>query len=318
MRALSLILMLATAVAAHAWPVEMPVLADSVGDVAAANVHWRLRPIGRGEARWGIIWNARDARSYDAAELRLPDARYADAFGRQEVELVCVRVDSGRADVTARHSFTVPSDVRREGLSLRLRLDAGASQAVLETGVAMPLLALPVGLQSGTRLGLYSETPADTLRRSISLTARPAPAYARFATVEQLRARLAESSDPTEAEWTPYDRATDPRRVTAPAGDFRLATLSDGRGGYDIVYLGGATADARWQPLRIKGRLSPTGFIGQYDLYWLDADGMPMGRDCSALMTDAMLLDLRFPLYNSSMRFRRVRTDETINQVLQP
>lgn len=288
----------------------MPSCLHPVGDVAEATMHWRLRPHGTGAARWGIIWNLRDSLNYDAAEVEFADAYYDDALGRTCGRLRLLAVRAGRDSLVERRDLCPGASPREGGYSLRLRLEPNAAAAVLEAGYAQPEVSLSVGLEPNTRAGFYSSVPADTLRCRFDVAGCSAAESAPFADVEALRARLASKTDAGEGEWVYYDRNTDPLRLSL-GGDYRIATLADGNGGYTIIYLDGAVENAdAWTPLRVKGRLRPTGFVGQYDLEWLDAFGMPMGADCSAMMTDGSLLDLRFPLYKSSVRFRRVLPGE--------
>ncbi|MDE6270742.1 MAG: hypothetical protein K2M12_07835 [Muribaculaceae bacterium] len=289
---------------------SLPADLHSVGHPSDLRMHWRLRPHGHETARWGIVWNFIDSLNYDRAEIELGDERYSDTFGREAAALHISRVREGEDSLIETVDFCPASPTRSTGLSLRLRLDPVTHTAMVEAGSAMAQVARDVEILTGTRAGFYSLADADTLRMQFECTSRPEPKSARYADVEALRAHLAATHDVNECEWTYYDRNTDPQRVSL-GGDYRLATLADGAGGYDIVYLGGARDNAAdWEPMRIKGHLSPTGFIGQFDLEWIDAEGMPMAADSSALITDGMLLELRFPLYKSSVRYRRTRPGE--------
>lgn len=303
MRRLIVSIFLAMALAAGA---ALPDSLHRVGNPSELRIHWRLRPHSHREARWGIVWNYRDSLHYDRAELVLADERYADVLGREAAELLITAVRHGRDSLVEKVAFSPASSARAGGLSLRMRLDPATRAATLEAGSARPQATATVDIIPGTKAGFYALSPADTLRMQFDCVERPVPEFAPFTDVGDLRARLAATTDVNECEWTYYDRNTNPQRVSL-GGDYRLATVADGVGGYAIVLLGGAGDHAAdWPPLRIKGHLRPTGFIGQYDLEWLDADGLSMGSDCSALITDGMLLELRFPLYGSSVRYRRV------------
>lgn len=124
-------------------------------------------------------------------------------------------------------------------------------------------------------------------------------------------ARIAASSDPMEALWQPLDHSNDPDYGRL-GGDYMLATLSDGHGGYDIVYLGGAGVYRQyWKPGMLKGRLSKTIFIDSYTLWWLDATFEPVARDAFARVEQDAILTLDFPHYKTSMRFSRVPRNKT-------
>lgn len=304
MRRLSVILIFA-AVFMSAGSQVLPERLDSIGLPAELMMHWRVRPLERGACTWGIVWNVVSRDCYDGAEITLHDARYDDALGREAAELRVYSVRDGAVASEQTTLFAPASSVRDGGGSLRLRMSRGMSQAFLEAGYGKPDISVPVSLGTGRRVGRYVLCKADTLRDELRVEGLPEPKFAPFESVDALRARLAASDDMNEAEWVYYDRDTDPRRLSL-GGDYRFATVSDGRGGYDIVLISGSD----WPALRIKGSLRPTGFIGQFDLEWLDAFGEPMGAECSALMTDSSLLTLRFPLYGGSVRYRRaVATD---------
>ena len=66
----------------------LPECLHTTGFVSRLRMHWRVRPLGHDEARWGVVWNVADSSCYDGAEMILRDARYTDAFGR---ESACLR-----------------------------------------------------------------------------------------------------------------------------------------------------------------------------------------------------------------------------------
>jgi len=307
MRAVSLFILILSVLPAyaglHVW--QSPVELDSIGRVSRLAMHWRVRPHGYEEARWGIVWNVTDSTAYDGAEITLHDGRYTDALGREAASLRIFTVRCDTVLYEELHDFSPAGSMRRSGGSLRLRLDKNAAQAVLDVGCRVPELSVPVRVMPHSRIGCYTLSPADTLRHEFSCDTLPEPVYASFENVDSLRSYLSASHDANEGEWVYYDRDTEPLRISL-GGDYRFATVSDGADGYYIVYVDGAEVNPDdWRPMRVKGHLAPTGFIDQYDLCWLDAFGEPMGSDCSALFTDGALICLRFPLYGSSVRYRR-------------
>lgn len=91
-------------------------------------------------------------------------------------------------------------------------------------------------------------------------------------------------------------------------GSYRIAVVdTDGSGGYDIRYLGGARENAaRWRPGMKKGRLKPTPFVNVFDVEWCDAEGSWMLFDVQAEY-DALAgtVTVKFPYQGSSIRFRK-------------
>lgn len=124
-------------------------------------------------------------------------------------------------------------------------------------------------------------------------------------TYDRLRAYLSKSQDKRERLWRYFDRVNDPE-LGRLGGEYTLATVADGRGGYTILYVSGAkTNRSRWKSMMIKGHLTPTIYEDQYDLTWYDAMMRPVSTDCSAVMSPAML-EVKFPLYDTSFRFAPV------------
>ena len=281
-----------------------PVQAQNIGHPQSLRCHWRVRPAAAGESRTGIVWNFSDSANYDEAVLTIADSRHTDAFGRESAGLVLRSVRDGKELRSESHNFSPAENIASAGISMMLELAEGATQPMLHVGVRRPDISLPVNIEPDTHIHPFADTAVDTLLWNLNAQQRPAAEYAAFADVRSLTEYIAASHDINECVWTYHDRDTDPLRVSL-GGDYRLATVRDSSGGYKIVYLSGHDS---WQPLRIKGRMKPTGFIGEYDLDWLDADGVSMGPDCSALISDGSLLTLRFPLYESTLRFRRADT----------
>lgn len=116
-----------------------------------------------------------------------------------------------------------------------------------------------------------------------------------------------------EAVWVYLDRDTDDSRCRL-GGNYRLKTVSDGKKGYYIVYLGGAVKNpSLWKYGKVKGHLLYNGFDGQYDLKWLDPFGFLVSGECYGEIDPAgNYLTLSFPELNSKIRFRRAigRTEE--------
>lgn len=106
-----------------------------------------------------------------------------------------------------------------------------------------------------------------------------------------------------------FDRDTDPSAAQI-GGDYTLAIIPvEGTDSYAVCYLDGATVNrGLWRPGMVKGILTPTEFVGHYNLRWLDADFRIMEAEQYAFFPGNNLLQLVFPLYKS--KFRLVRDIE--------
>ena len=127
----------------------------------------------------------------------------------------------------------------------------------------------------------------------------PAREYSRMADLAELKEHISSSQDPFEGIWEYMDRENDPAKAV-PGAAYILATVSDGRGGYEIVNLS--------EPgMVLKGRMKPTRFASNFDLRWRDRSGRDAGPECyAAYEIENLTLRFYFPLLGASMRFRRL------------
>lgn len=90
-------------------------------------------------------------------------------------------------------------------------------------------------------------------------------------------------------------------------GDYSLALIANGTGGYSLYYLSGAVQrrDA-WRPGMAKGELNPTIFENHYDLSWRDADfATDFDGAWAELLENGAILVLHFPREEAVLRFFR-------------
>lgn len=134
----------------------------------------------------------------------------------------------------------------------------------------------------------------------------PGAVMATMWTMESLAERIKNSDDQAEGFWKYLDRENDPE-YARPGGRYLLATVKNERGEYDIIYVDGAQTYAdKWEPMMLKGRLTPTIFIGHYDLEWVDSSFESISEDIHADITDGAILTVSFPLLKSKMRFSKM------------
>lgn len=256
---------------------------------------------------WTVIWDA-DSTLANGSYATLASFRsnYGDATDRQGLR-VTVGHSHDDAPAIVKEIFdgvndtAAPNSVIIELTDTTARIFAGNTR--MTSVCTLPRLALRTtpavwGIRANARWEsslIVTETEPD-----------PAKPLLTTWTEEALDAYLASSTDPAEGKWRHFDRSNDPA-LGRPGGNYMLATVSDGNGGYDILYLAGAKVWAsRWKPLMLKGHLSPTRFPGEYDLTWHDATMRPAttARDeCSATLTPGTLLEVRFPLHATTLRF---------------
>lgn len=124
-------------------------------------------------------------------------------------------------------------------------------------------------------------------------------------TADSLDAYLAAAQDRMEGYWRYLDRDID-ARWSRLGGFYRLAVVRNASGGYDMLYLDGAENHrGLWRPMMIKGIMTPTRFDRHYDLEWKTARLESAGPECSADLSDELILTLNLPLHHAVIRFAR-------------
>lgn len=116
---------------------------------------------------------------------------------------------------------------------------------------------------------------------------------------------------PLEGYWEYLDQNTN-ENYAHIGGRYRLALIDDGNGGYNIIYVSGATIlPEQWHAGMIKGHMWPTIFPGNYDVAWNDSEMLPVNREAYASVEqDGMILSISFPTLKSTLRLYRVPKDK--------
>lgn len=121
---------------------------------------------------------------------------------------------------------------------------------------------------------------------------------------ETLQEQLLQSSNSFEGLWRHYEQessslvASSDRRYTLGC----IATDS----GYDLFIIAATGKNPLQAPGTVKGRLTPTGMPGVYDVAWTDANGRTFAAGTSAIFSDN-LLTLVFPRWETSVRYVKLK-----------
>lgn len=260
--------------------------------VEAADVHVRCR------VPWRLEW--RDAASGEVRCLAI-DVSHDNIYGdKASVEYV-----AGTDSVLAR--WDIDAKEASGPVSLRIAKDLYGTHLYAVNGEELTL----DGGDTDIDFAVGSAIVARYDSRVRPVVAR-APIVYRFEphkyrmSRDQLDAYLAESSDMTEGLWEFMDSDIGVEGTVSLA-PLRIATLRDGDG-YAIVYLGGYDTPGVWQAMDIKGRLTPTPFIRDYDLQWYCADGVELGGQIHANVDEGgSILTLNLGSQPMTVRFRRFR-----------
>lgn len=157
------------------------------------------------------------------------------------------------------------------------------------------------------RAEIISSADATVTRRLAAY--RPAPKIIRssFNSIEEINDAITRCAHPIAGIWKRFDETFD----TATAfigGNYTIAIVPapDSPDKMQIIYLGGSTInDKAWEPMMIKGTLTPTPFYSNFDVEWIDSLGNETGDGANALVENNLLI-IDFPLLNARIRFARL------------
>ncbi|MCH5220818.1 MAG: hypothetical protein J1F05_00595 [Muribaculaceae bacterium] len=282
-------------------------MAELPSAVSSLNYHLRLAPHKNRAVKCVMYWDYVDATDYKAFEYVVPALLDNDArLGFECKYRVVVRTNGADSVYSeGRFSSSYPTGLN-VGLSVILKANADGASISAGGDNSKFLLDVPFRYFNPGKVGYESEQALKELRNDVRIKSIPAPEYAPFDDLDELKAYLTASADPLECFWDFLDRNTNPEKSHI-GGRYQLATVARGDGAYSLVYVGGAVNGAEhWQPLRIKAYLTPTIFHNHFNLVWLDTAGNAIESETSATVDiNNTILKLDFPLYEASIRFSR-------------
>lgn len=282
----------------------------SYSPVERATIHARIASSNKAPSEWSLAWNYTDADNCTMATLSLPGTDIDDPIYGKAAYLTVVTVRRGTRTVVDSRELRNGIDTDGGFNSLKLVYEAGRARLFYGKSGQTEIGYVPFDPTPG-QICVIADSPVECRRLQTSLSELSAPEMSAFGTAEALAAHIAKSDDPMECIWEYIDRNVNQDKAVA-GGRYTLATVKTDNG-YDIVYLRGATNNSRqWPAMRIKGRLTPTIFKGNYDMVWHTSEGITLTDDTNAQVSDDhALLTLRFPLLDAEIRLRRVKNLNT-------
>lgn len=150
-------------------------------------------------------------------------------------------------------------------------------------------------------IGFYLAPGASISPGELRLTVSPPASFAGAATPEDIDEYLTSSRDPLEGYWQTLDRSLE-ESLLRMGGDYRYALLKN-EGGYDLIYLSGATVNAdKWLPGMTKATFRPSGIEGVWDVEWIDAMHQPLSHEIKAQLNLNGVITVQFPYQSSQIR----------------
>jgi hypothetical protein len=89
-------------------------------------------------------------------------------------------------------------------------------------------------------------------------------------------------------------------------GRYTIALVENSQG-YDIIYVDGAQVKkSLWHTGMKKGEMRNTIFTDNFNASWIDATLEPINQDVYATFESGVILNIKFPVYKSQVRFSKV------------
>jgi len=286
------LLLAAALLSCHAPAIAQRHLAEVGADCSSLEYHLRLAPLKNTDSRCSLIWNYTDSANFRALRYTIPSLSSSDNLAGFESQYELIEYKDGAETIVAAGSFR-DSYTSHPALSAMLRVLP--SSACVDIGSGKAAVSIPVVYShENSCTGYACSHQLQELRNDITASRTALPEKSQFQSLDSLRRIY-------------LDRDTNISKAV-PGGRYTLATISDGRGAYDIIYIDGIDkGNSRWQPFTIKGQLQPTIFADHFNLHWLDNNGLVADKEANATIEiQGTVLKLTFHMLKSSMRFSRV------------
>ena len=261
---------------------------------------------------WGLVFNRDRYGNYCAVVLSCDNsAPFDDITDQRSMQVAIIQRTGGETKQLAQTRLTkgvsleddlntVCVDVDERGVIVSI--GKNELQQVLEASVARPVGDVSVGylVGPGSRVAVERAVLTIAVEKQVNTTT--------LWTRDELDAYLEHSIDPIEGYWRYLDRDMEDKWLRL-GGRYTLAVVR-ADDGYDLIYIDGAQVKkSQWQWGMLKGHMTKTSFIGNYDLQWIDATKEPIKKDAHATIENGIILTLSFPVFKSQVRFSKVIDD---------
>lgn len=145
-----------------------------------------------------------------------------------------------------------------------------------------------------------------TLQRYYSLFV-PAPSIPQIYPDEAaVNDAVAQCRDNRCGIWDFFDEEVE-TDIALKGGRYKVALLPSDSGGYDVIYLSGASVESsRWNAGALKGHLIPTPFADTFTLYWIDSAGKEISDMTPYATIEGAIMSFVFPIQKAKFRFVKV------------
>lgn len=260
---------------------------------------------GKSPQEWGIVWNYKTDKDFHYAKIQCGNSSYGDFLDQRFADIVIGRLQNGVDTIINAKRFNKGINTAVGYNTLLLEWDNGVAKVFAGNNELNFVTKFNVEANNG-RSGVYANEKLHVMSLAIEAKHDIAKNISTNWSLEDINNYLLNSKDEKEGYWEYLDRDNNEKKAKI-GGRYKFALIKDGED-YVILYISGAvTNKSSWEPGMIKGRLLSTIFENHYDLIWYDSMFEPIETDAHADITDDIILNLQFPIYESSFRLYKMK-----------
>lgn len=257
----------------------------------------------------GIVFLYANQKDYWTATLHAFNSHpHDDMIDKRMMHLSVSHIVDGKATFVRDSDFSAGFDIRGGYNVIGVDVDGSKVKVVAGHDKLTEIMTIDAGpISQPVHMGcLIGSGALMKLERTvISLRSSNRMICETGWTREKLDSLFTVSDNQLEGYWQYLDRDMDDQWLRL-GGRYTIALVASGDH-YDIVYVDGAEVKQNdWHLGMLKGRLDKTIFTDNYKAQWIDATHRDMGRDVQASVEQGVILTLKFPVWNSEVRFSRI------------
>ncbi len=291
------------------WQTPTPSDCESATIEVRAALKNNSEGVGLSSCYWGIVWNYVDASTYNYAVIRCGNSDFGDFLDERYAVVTIGQSVDGIDSVYIEKHFNKGIDTSKGYNSLLVETDEEKTRVFVGDKIYNYVASVVSGYVNG-KFGIITNGQLDVQSFAVDAKQNKISLLSTIWSetenaVNELKNHFENTTDSIEGFWSYLDRDNDPKRVRI-GGKYRVALVKNNSlpETYDILYISGAETNANnWRSCMLKGRLSATIFKEHYDLIWYDAMLDNVDTESHADIIDNAILNLKFPLYDSSVRF---------------
>lgn len=261
---------------------------------------------GMSKQKWGVKWGAKSSESYYYVSIQSGNTDYGDFLDKRYAQVTVGYNKNGTDSVIVSTQLYEGVNMATGYNSILMEWRNGVSKIFVGGKGYIYVSSIPVEDGNKGCCGIVTNEKLSVQSMSVvSYPDVPRQIQTEWST-DKLDEYFKTSQDSIEGYWEYLDRDCNDKKARV-GGRYKLALIKESDH-YKILYVSGAQTNAQqWKCGMVKGVLHQTIFQNHYDLNWCDSMFEHIKRDAHADITENAILTLWFPVYDTSIRFSKVR-----------